>query len=135
MYTYNSKYVYIFFAISLQTPMRNSLVKVCFTEQSERSGCCEMLSMYTWRACRQMFYSKPVKIHSSQMNYRDKRTTLFDRKQAENGKIARTPPSLTISVIKGEVTPRVREITKFEDNVCSVQHRHKSFIKTTPEIN
>lgn len=46
-----------------------------------------------------------------------------------------TPPSLTISVIKGEVTPRVREITKFEDNVCSVQHRHKSFIKTTPEIN
>lgn len=69
------------------------------------------------------------------MNYRDKRTTLFDRKQAENGKIARTPPSLTISVIKGEVTPRVREITKFEDNVCSVQHRHKSYIKTTPEIN
>lgn len=52
IYTYNSKYVYIFFAISLQTPMRNSLVKVCFTEQNERSGCCEMLSMYTWRACR-----------------------------------------------------------------------------------
>lgn len=82
-----------------------------------------------------MFYSKPVKIHSSQMNYRDKRTTLFDRKQAENEKIARTPPSLTTGVIKGEVTPRVREITRFEDYVCSLQHRHKSFIKTTPEIN
>lgn len=82
-----------------------------------------------------MFYSKPVKIHSSQMNYRDKRTTLFDRKQAENEKIARTPPSLTTGVIKGEVTPRVREITRFEDYVCSLQHRHKSFVKTTPEIN